>query len=161
MHKPKQTWQHWAILAVVVAIIAAVIFVLWSAMHPYAKIRREAESIAEKSAQTTQIDGFWWDTRDSSYLTVSGQRKSKAVYVLIAKKTGKVTVLQKRDGTTRNAILRQVWTKYSPKRVLNASLRKQGKDIVWDVGFVDKHDRLGYLTYDFETGQQLKVIRDL
>lgn len=161
MHTTKQSWQHWAIFGVVVAVVFAIVFVLWSAMHPFAKVRSEAESIATKSAKTTKVDGFWWDTRDKSYLTVSGQRGGKPVYVLIAKKTGKVNVLHKDNGTTRNAILRKVWAKFTPKRVLNAALRKTGKDFVWDVGFVDKNGALGYVTYDFETGQQLKVIRDL
>ncbi|KRM56045.1 cell wall elongation regulator TseB-like domain-containing protein [Lacticaseibacillus sharpeae] len=155
------SWQRWAISGVILVVIFAIGFVLWSAMHPYSKVRSEAENIARTSAKTTNINGFWWDTRDKSYLTVSGERGGAPVYVVIAKKTGKVNVLHKNNGTTRNKILRKVWADFTPKRVLNASLRKTGKDFVWDVGFMGKNGTLGYVTYDFATGQQLKVIRDL
>lgn len=161
MRRTKQSWQHWAILGIILAVVCSMIFVLWSAMHPFAKVRSDAEHIAVKSAKTTDINGFWWNTRDKSYLTVSGKRDSQPVYVVIAKKTGKVNVLHKANGTTRNTILRKTWRDFAPKRVLNAALRKSGKDFVWDVGFVSKNGTLGYVTYDFETGQQLKVIRDL
>lgn len=161
MQQSKHSWQHWAIFGVISTVIIATIFVFWSAMHPYANLRTDAERIATRSAKTTHINGFWWNTRGSTYLTVSGKRDNAPVYVLIAKKTGKVNVLHKSNGTTRNAILRKVWRTHSPKRVLNVALRKTAGDVVWDVSLIGKNGTLSYITYDFSSGQQLKVIRDL
>ncbi|WP_054749427.1 cell wall elongation regulator TseB-like domain-containing protein [Lacticaseibacillus thailandensis] len=94
-------------------------------MHPYNKLRSQAESIATRSAQVTHIDGFWWNTRDQSYLTVAGQRNHHAVYVIIKQKNGAIHVVRQNAGTTRNQALSATWKQHDPQRVISAALRYQ------------------------------------
>ena len=154
-------WLWRTILIALIVLIAGTGFVFYKSMHPYNALRRDAEKIAVKSAQVNDFDGFWWNTRDKSYLTLSGKRKNHPVYVVIARKTGKVNVVLQASGSTRNSILRKVWNKYQPKRVLNAGLRLQGKRLVWDVGFIDHSGDLNYASYDYRSGNLRKLISDL
>lgn len=154
-------WLWRIMLTVLIVFIAGTGFIFYKSMHPYNALRTEAEKIATKSADASDFDGFWWNTRDKSYLTLSAKRKNKPVYVVIARKTGKVNVVLQASGSTRNSILRKVWNKYNPKRVLNAGLRLHKKRLVWDVGFIDKSGNLGYASYDYRTGNLIKVISDL
>ncbi|WP_155287185.1 cell wall elongation regulator TseB-like domain-containing protein [Lacticaseibacillus zhaodongensis] len=157
----KQKWPQRVAVGIVALVLVLIIGIFYRSMHPYNKVRADAENIATKSAQVTNINGFWWNTRDKSYLTVSGKRKNVPVYVVIAQKTGKVNVVLQESGTTRDQILQKVWSRFSPKRVLNAGLRFDKHRLVWDVGYVDKQNQLGYVTYDYHSGQMLKVISDL
>ncbi|WDF81514.1 hypothetical protein PQ472_06120 [Lacticaseibacillus pabuli] len=160
----QQTRQQWwmrILLGVILVLVIGTALVFNRAIHPYAKLRSDAELVAAKRAQASNFDGFWWNTRDKSYVTLSATRKNQPVYVVIAQKTGKVNVVLKDRGTTRNAILQKTWARYQPKRVLNAGLRMHKNKLVWDVGFVARNGRLGYASYDYRSGRLLSVIRDL
>lgn len=157
----KRKWPQRVALGAIVLVLILIFGIFYRSMHPYNQVRADAEQIATKSADVKNINGFWWNTRDKSYLTVSGTRKNVPVYVVIAQKTGKVNVVFQESGTTRSSILRKVWSSYSPKRILNAGLRYQKHRLVWDVGYISKSNHLGYVTYDYRTGRMLKAISDL
>lgn len=157
----KQKWLLRGLLAAVLVIVFGAFAVLQRGMHPYNKLRTEAQLLAAKNAKVSNFDGFWWNTRDTSYVTLSGTRKSQPVYVVIARKTGHMNVVLQKRGTNRNTVLRRVWKNYKPKRVLNAGMRFDKKRLVWDVGFVAQNGTLGYASYDYRTGHLIKVIHDL
>lgn len=154
-------WHKWALIAGVIVVVLSILIFFQQALHPYNKLRSQADSIAGRSAKVTKINGFWWNTRDTSYVTVGGQRSGHAVYVVIKQKNGAVHVVRQSAGTTRNEALSQAWKQLDPQRVLNASLRYQGKKLVWDVAYKTKQGRLGYVTYSFRTGKQVELIKNI
>lgn len=157
----KEKWLLRGLLVALLVIVMGTFGILRHSMHPYNKLRTEAQLLAAKNAKVNQFDGFWWNTRDKSYVTLSGTRKNQPVYVVIARKTGHMNVVLQKRGTTRNTVLRHVWQHYKPKRVLNAGMRLDKKRLVWDVGFVAQNGTLGYASYDYRSGQLIKVIHDL
>ncbi|KRM88115.1 DUF5590 domain-containing protein [Lacticaseibacillus thailandensis] len=162
MHnRSSERWRRWALVAGIIVVVLSVIIFFQQAMHPYNKLRSQAESIATRSAQVTHIDGFWWNTRDQSYLTVAGQRNHHAVYVIIKQKNGAIHVVRQNAGTTRNQALSATWKQHDPQRVISAALRYQGKRLVWDVAYKTKQGRLGYVSYSFRTGKQVELIKNI
>ncbi|WP_054723450.1 cell wall elongation regulator TseB-like domain-containing protein [Lacticaseibacillus nasuensis] len=118
--------------------------------------------IAETKAGVTQVDQFYWDRQRQSYLCVAGTTKDQTrVYVLIRQKTGKVTLLRQAAGISASTARKQAVAAFAPKKVLSVGLSRRGKNVVWDVGYESKSGKLGYVTYDFKTGDQLKAIANL
>ncbi|WP_179395442.1 DUF5590 domain-containing protein [Lacticaseibacillus absianus] len=158
----RQKWRRRAWLIISLILLAGVIGVWLRSLAPMRELRRQAITIAETKADVTRVDDFYWDTQRDSYLTVAGRTKAKKrVYVLIRQKTGKVHVLAQSSGITQAQVTAQVNTQYAPRRITSIGLSRRGKKFVWDVGYRTNSGKLGYVTYDFETGKQLAAIRNL
>lgn len=162
MRSNRMQWRNLVGPAVGLVILAIIIGAYVRALSPLYSVRRQAIAIARKTANVKQVSNFYWDKEDDSYLTVQGTtRQNQPVYVLIRQKTGKVRVAAQGSGISRSAAIGQAQTKFAPRKILNAGLRWRAKKFVWDVGYITKSGKLGYVTYDFKTGTQVKSIRNL
>ncbi|WP_262314665.1 DUF5590 domain-containing protein [Lacticaseibacillus parakribbianus] len=145
-----------------IALLAAVVFVWTKSVSPLRSVREQAAAIAKRQAKVTTVSQFYWDTQRDSYLTVAGTTTDhRAVYVVIRQKTGKVHVLRQSAGITRQQALAKVAASYAPKRISSIGLSRRAKKFVWDIGYRTKSGKLGYVTYDFATGEELAAIRNL
>ncbi|WP_056950557.1 DUF5590 domain-containing protein [Lacticaseibacillus nasuensis] len=158
----RSKWPQRLALAGGVALILVVVGIYLTALAPLHQVRKEAIHIAETKAGVTQVDQFYWDRQRQSYLCVAGTTKDQTrVYVLIRQKTGKVTLLRQAAGISASTARKQAVAAFAPKKVLSVGLSRRGKNVVWDVGYESKSGKLGYVTYDFKTGDQLKAIANL
>lgn len=145
----------WSILAIIIGAYVR-------ALTPLHSVRSQATAIAKRTAGVTQVQNFYWDKEDDAYLTVQGAtNQGRKVYVLIRQKTGKVRVVGQTAGIGRGTAIAQAEAKFAPRKILNAGMRWRAKKFVWDVGYVTKSGKLGYVTYDFKTGAQVASIRNL
>ncbi|MCI1985482.1 MAG: DUF5590 domain-containing protein [Lactobacillus sp.] len=159
-HRP--TWHRTAWLVAGLVLIAIVLGIYHQGLSPLHQVRDQAISIAEKKAKVQSVSAFYWDRQRESYLTVAGTTtKKQKVYVLIRQKNGRVTVLSQRAGITRQTAISQATASYSPKKILTVGLSKRGKKFVWDVGYRTKSGKLGYVTYDFKSGDELFAVANL
>ncbi|WP_225047200.1 DUF5590 domain-containing protein [Lacticaseibacillus kribbianus] len=144
------------------ALLAAVVFVWTKSVSPLRSVRTQATAIAKAKAGVTTVSQFYWDTQRESYLTVAGTTASKKrVYVVIRQKTGKVHVVGQSAGITRQQVIAQTTASFAPKRITSIGLSRRAKKFVWDVGYRTKSGKLGYVTYDFASGDQLAAISNL
>ncbi|KMO45554.1 DUF5590 domain-containing protein [Lacticaseibacillus rhamnosus] len=161
-HHRRFDWVKFLFIGGLIVLIIAAIGIYAKSLSPYQQLRDQAEKIATNRADLKTVNDFWWYNRDKSYLTVAGQtKKNQSVYVVIQKKTGKVTILNQKSGITRQKAIQQVTQTSAPKKILNASLGKRGSEFVWDIGYLSKSGKLNYVTYSFRSGEQLNAIKNL
>lgn len=159
-NRPKWHKTAWLVAGVVLLLIVIGIYV--RSTSPLRTVRAEAIKIAENKASVTSVSQFYWDRQRTSYLTVAGTTKDKQkVYVLIHQQTGKITLLKQNSGLTANEAEAQAISRFSPQKIISIGLSKKKNNVVWDVGYRTKSGKLGYVTYDFQTGDQLASIRNL
>ncbi|KRN25489.1 hypothetical protein FC75_GL000404 [Lacticaseibacillus camelliae DSM 22697 = JCM 13995] len=155
-------WRNLIGPAIGLVILAIIIGAYVRALSPLHSVRRQAIAIARKTADVDQVSNFYWDKEDNAYLTVQGTTsKNQPVYVLIRQKTGKVRVTPQRSGISRSTAVAQAQAKFAPRKILNVGMRWRAKKFVWDVGYITKSGKLGYVTYDFKTGSQVNAINNL
>ncbi|MFD1317398.1 cell wall elongation regulator TseB-like domain-containing protein [Loigolactobacillus zhaoyuanensis] len=157
----RKHWKSYSLIGVILVIIVSALFIYHAANKPAVTARREAVTLAKKYGHVTTVDDFYWFNRKQSYLTVAGQTKQQPVFVIIAQKGGKITVLNQSSGISRNTALKQVWRTQAPKKVYNATLGLYQKKPVWEIAFADKNGHLGYQTLDFKTGKSVKLIKNI
>ncbi|MFD1485670.1 DUF5590 domain-containing protein [Lacticaseibacillus baoqingensis] len=159
-HRP--TWHRTAWLVAGIVLIVIVLGIYHRGLSPMQQVRRDAITIAEKKAKIQTVDAFYWDRQRESYLTVAGTNtKKKPIFVLIRQKNGRVTILSQHAGISRQTAIAQATASYSPKKILSVGLSKRGKKFVWDVGYRTKSGKLGYVTYDFKSGDELFAVANL
>ncbi|MFD1393966.1 DUF5590 domain-containing protein [Lacticaseibacillus jixianensis] len=162
MRSNRNNWQNLIGPAVGLVILAIIIGAYVRALSPLHSVRSQATTIARKSAGVTTVSNFYWDKESDAYLTVQGTtNRGKRLYVLIRQKTGKVRVTPQTSGISGSAAAAQARATYAPRKILSLGMRWRAKKFVWDVGYVTKSGKLGYVTYDFKTGAQVSAIRNL
>ncbi|MFC6169128.1 cell wall elongation regulator TseB-like domain-containing protein [Loigolactobacillus jiayinensis] len=158
----RKHWKSYSLIGVVLLIIVSALLIYHAANKPAVTARREAIALAEKYGHVTTVDDFYWFNHKQSYLTVAGETKQhNAVFVIIAQKGGKITVLNQSSGISRNTALKRVWQTQAPKKVYNATLGLYHKKPVWEISFADKNGRLGYQTLDFKSGKSVKLLKNI
>lgn len=158
----RNNWHRTAWIAAGITLIVIVLGFYTISLNPLHSARNSAINIAQTKADVTSVGNFYWDRQRESYLTVAGTTaKKQAVYVVIRQKTGKINVLTQHSGISATKAANQAVASFSPKRILSVAMGKRGKKFVWDVGYRTKSGKLGYVTYDFKTGDQVNSIRNL
>ncbi|KRM72676.1 hypothetical protein FC34_GL000386 [Lacticaseibacillus brantae DSM 23927] len=144
--------------------VAIVSLGLWyhHIQSPLNTIRNQAEQIAKDRGKLTTIDDFYWYKHGQSYLAVSGQTaQQKSILVLIRQKDGQVTLLNQKSGISAATAQAQAKSAFKPRKVLDVALGKRKSQVVWDVSFIDSQGKLGYVSYSFKTGNQVRAIRNI
>ncbi|WP_407890888.1 DUF5590 domain-containing protein [Lacticaseibacillus sp. N501-2] len=158
----RRQWQKQLWVVVGLVLIAMVLGIYQKGLAPMRAVRKQAISIAEKKAAVQTVSAFYWDKQRDSYVTVAGTTKTKQkVYVLIRQKTGHMNVLRQSSGTSMQQAQAQAIQSYAPKKILSVGLSIRKQKYVWDVGYRSKSGKLGYVTYDFKTGDELFAVANL
>ena len=79
----------------------------------------------------------------------------------MAKQNGQTKILKQSDGTSKTAILRQVWQKSNPKKVLNIGLGIRKSEPVWEVTYLNQKGNLCYDLIRFKNGTMVQSIQNL
>ncbi len=69
-------------------------------------------------------------------------------------------MLNQKDGITPAKARAQAAT-YQPKKILSVTLGERRKQVIWDVSYLDQNGKLGYVSYNFKTGNQVQSIRNI
>lgn len=150
------------ILGLFVVLIATGCWGVYHAVSPIVSAQTQAEKLATKYAGLKTKTGFYWTNLNQTYYTVAGTDSQKrAVYVIVPKKGGQLRVLPKKDGVSRNAILRQIWREKKPKKVLQAALGIFNDKPAWYINYLNQKNQLCYETVSFETGKTLQSIANI
>ncbi len=159
----KRQWSQiilWTVL--IVAFIAGSIGIIFhEALRPAKTAAGQTVSIARQKGISDTGD-FLTYNRQHTYYSVSGRNaKNQAVYVVVAKQNGQTKILKQSDGTSKTAILRQVWQKNNPKKVLNIGLGIRKSEPVWEVTYLNQKGNLCYDLIRFKDGTMVQSIQNL
>lgn len=131
-------------------------------MAPMKRAKNEAVEIAEKYANLTTLDNFYWYNRDETYFSLTGKNnENKEIVVIIPQKGDRVIVLDQTDGLTE-AQAREVVTSYRPKQeITDVSLGVFEDKNVWEVTTRNKSNQMNYYLLSFEDGTVIKSIENV
>lgn len=158
----RNNWHKTAWVVAGLALIVIVLGIYARALRPLHQVRTQAINIAEKQAKVTTVSHFYWDRQRESYLTVAGTTKAnKPVYVVIRQTSGHVSVVDQKAGITAQQAAQKAIDTYAPKKIVSVGLSIRAKKFVWDVGYRAKSGKLGYVTYDFKSGDSVFAVFNL
>ncbi|WP_283678742.1 DUF5590 domain-containing protein [Lentilactobacillus sp. Marseille-Q4993] len=152
----------WGIAIGILLIILATAIVIGEAQSPLDKAKSESIQIAKKYADVTDVKGFYNSNLTRTYYTVAGSTsKGKSVYVIIAKKGGKVTVVPESDGLPVSKVKTLITERKKPKKINSVSITLLGGKPHWVVSYVNSSNRLCFATLNFKTGKIVQLIANV
>lgn len=162
MRRAAKSTKRLAIIGVIIVILVGIIAIFSIAQSPRKQARKQAINIAEQKVGLQDPGRFYWFDYEKTYYTIAGENKhNQAIDVIIAKDTGNITVVNQKDGWTRNQILTKVWSQYHPKKVLNVNLGLYNNKPAWDVAYLNQKGNLNYLLLDFKNGNQINLLKNV
>ncbi|MBU3851760.1 MAG: DUF5590 domain-containing protein [Candidatus Paralactobacillus gallistercoris] len=161
MRRASKSTQRLAVIGIVLIILVSIFAVFSIAQSPRRQAQKQATNIAEQKVGLKDPTRFYWFDRDKTYYTVEGKNKqNQTIDVIIAQKTGNITVVNQQNGWSRNQALTKVWDEYHPKKVLNINLGLYHNQPAWDIAYLDQKGNLNYLLLSFKNGHEINLIKN-
>ena len=158
----RPTWYRWAWITAAIVLVFSLLLWYHNTQSPLNSVRNQAIAIAKDKGKLTEVDDFYWDNHSQPYYTVAGKtQKQTPIFVLIRQKNGHVTIINQKSGISRQTAMNQAQEYFKPKKILTTALTERKKQLVWDIGFIDSDGKLGYVSYSFKTGNQVRAIRNI
>lgn len=152
----------WSFAGLVVIVLSFVVYTYVTAYKPVSKAEVTAEKIAKEEAGVVSIDKFSLYNGNDSYYVVEGKNKNKEdVIVWIEEKTHGVTVENKKDGLTKQAVINKISAERELKEINTVRLGMLEGIPVWEVYAHTDDDLINYFYFDFETGELLRNIENI
>ncbi len=159
--EPKIKWR-WVIVLTILILGFATFIIFHQAEKPMATARSQTIAIAKKYANLKTADTFYAANLGKTYYAVGGKtNKNKAVYVIVAKKGGTVTVINQHSGLTATQIRSRFTAAKQPKKINSINLTLIKQKPYWIVSYLNKQDNLCFATLSFKTGAVKKLIENI
>ncbi len=150
------------ILLLLVMTILTIFAVFYRSNRPFVQAQEEAQIYAEKYANLSEVQQFYWFNREQSYYSFTGtDTAGKEIAVIIPEQVDKVTVLNQQDGISENQAKGVVHGAYPEERITKTSLGIHEEQAVWEVVTAGTDDTVNYYLVSFTTGELLQEIRDI
>ncbi|GAY73006.1 cell wall elongation regulator TseB-like domain-containing protein [Lentilactobacillus kosonis] len=162
MKKPNR--RIWIISGIVVLVILFSGFIIFhQAERPIANAKSEAIEIAQNSAKMEKVTGFYSENLGKhTYYTVAGNdSKGKSIYAIIAKKGGKVTIVNQKAGMTVSQIRNLIEQRQQPKKINSIAITLIKSNPYWIVSYTNKDNKLCFATMSYKTGTIKKLIENI
>ncbi|MGX6977711.1 cell wall elongation regulator TseB-like domain-containing protein [Vagococcus elongatus] len=128
-------------------------------VRPMKQAEKQALAFAEDYVTFDHVSDFYWFNREETYFTLVGTTdKDKDVIAIISQTGDKITILNQKDGITRDQALATVQADYGPINVLKITLGKYQDVPVWEVVTENDNDSLNYYLIDFATGSVKSIL---
>ncbi|AQW22069.1 hypothetical protein PL11_009130 [Lentilactobacillus curieae] len=159
----KSNRKFWIGLILFLLIVLFSVFIVFhQAEKPMVTAKSEALQIAQKYAGIKNVNGFYNSNLGKTYYSVSGNdKRGKAIYVVIAKKGGKVTIIDQKSGLTADQIKQSIENTKKPKKINGIAITLKKSKPYWVVSYVNKSGKLCFATTDFKTGKIKKLIANI
>lgn len=153
---------RWVVLLIILILGFTTFIIFHEAQKPMATARRQTIQIATKYADLKSTATFYSSNLDRTYYSVAGKtNKNRAVYVIVAKKGGAVTVLDQRSGITANRARQLISQEKRPKKINSVGLTMINHKPYWTVSYINGHDNLCFATLSFKNGAIKKLIENI
>ncbi|HLQ40110.1 MAG TPA: DUF5590 domain-containing protein [Tetragenococcus sp.] len=129
--------------------------------RPMRQAKKEAVSIAEKTAKIKTVDDFYYFTRGNTYFTVSGKNDKKEELLVVIPKSGKnVTTYKQDDGITQEEAEQLIAKKYPEETITKSNFGMYEKKAIWEV-VTSANKQNNYYLLQFKNGKIVKEIRSI
>ncbi|GAF35434.1 DUF5590 domain-containing protein [Lentilactobacillus farraginis] len=153
---------RWLIMLAILILGFATFIIIHQAEKPMATARSQTVSIAKKYAGVKSVTNFYSANLGRTYYSVAGKTaKKRAVYVIVAKKGGAVTVINQNSGLRESAIRSRLQELKNPRKINNVGLTLIGGKPYWEISYVNRNRNLCFATLSFKTGAVKKLIENI
>ncbi len=133
--------------------------ILFQSASPMRKAKSQAIKISKNIANISEVEDFYWFTREKTYFTVVGVDKQNVEKVVFLPQDGtEAVVMNQSEGITNDDAIKKVLGKKETKRIKKTSLGMYEGVAVWEVVADSIDSGINYYLVDFKSG---KIISDI
>lgn len=149
-------------LILMLLLILGVTFVLTRSLSPYNQAEAEATDIANRQADLTNTEDFYWYNGDATYFTVTGtDSEGTDIIVIVAQDGGATQVYNEAETVSEQAVMDQTYAREEPSSVLEARIGVYDNNPIWEVSFKQDDDSIGYAIYSLTSGEWIRTIKNI
>lgn len=145
--------------SILILMIILVGVILFQSASPMRKAKSQAIKISKNIANISEVEDFYWFTREKTYFTVVGVDKQNVEKVVFLPQDGtEAVVMNQSEGITNDDAIKKVLGKKETKRIKKTSLGMYEGVAVWEVVADSIDSGINYYLVDFKSG---KIISDI
>ncbi|MGE7091763.1 DUF5590 domain-containing protein [Lysinibacillus sp. NPDC048646] len=140
------------------------ILVFWKAEAPFRSIEEQAEQLALDAKALAVVSESYTYNGKNSYVTVFGvdeYGEKKAIFVPTNLEEDSIQEVFLKDGITEKQALSVFKDEGNVQKVLHMKLGYEEPGVVWEITYLNNHDKLNYVYILFEDGDWVKHIKNL
>jgi len=154
-------WFWIAIIGVII-LIGITVKIYLNATEPVADAESRATAIAKEETEITDITEFSLYHGSNAYYVVQGSnKKGQKLIAWIPEKGGKIVVLPADDGITKSEAINTLSNEVSPDQIIDVRLGMEKNNPLWEIYYRSNNDKINYFYIDFETGEEVREIKNL
>ncbi len=144
---------------VLILTIVLISIVLIQSASPMRKAKKQGIKVSEEVAGITQVEDFYWFTREKTYFTVVGYNdKSEEKVVFLPQDGEEAVVMNAKDGIDDNEAIQKVLDLKENRKIKKISLGLYQEKPVWEVVAESHEKQTNYYLVDFKTGDIVNKI---
>lgn len=154
-------WFWIAIIGVII-LIGITIKIYLNATTPIADAESRATAIAKEKTEITDITEFsLYHGSDAYYIVQGSNKEGKKLIAWIPEKGGKIVVLPAENGITKSEAINTLSNEVSPDQIIDVRLGMEKNNPLWEIYYRSNNDKINYFYIDFETGEEVREIKNL
>lgn len=151
-----------AIIAFLLVFLLLLSMTYIKATQPERRVKKESIKIAKEYTDLKTVNEFYWFKRQETYFTVLGSdTEGEQKIVIIPKKTGKIVILNAKDGLNEQEIRAKIKNDYQENTIQGIALGLYDGKPTWEIITQGTDQSLTYYLLAFSDGQEIKVIADI
>lgn len=153
----------WGIIMTVIVLTLMVYFLIHRALSPYWQARGEAIIVAESQENLKDPDKFYWHNGNETVFSITGKDSNdRGIMVIIREEEGQTSRYYLDEIFSEEEAISQLIEDVQPAEVLEARVTFSEDDgPLWEVGFKDSQQRLGYYLISLIDGAWIKTIDNI
>lgn len=152
----------WSAIIGVIILIGITVKIYLNATEPVADAESRATAIAKEETEITDITEFSLYHGSNAYYVVQGSnKKGEKLIAWIPEKGGKIVVLPADDGITKSEAINTLSNEVSPDQIIDVRLGMEKNNPLWEIYYRSNNDKINYFYIDFETGEEVREIKNL
>ncbi|MDT2849539.1 DUF5590 domain-containing protein [Vagococcus carniphilus] len=148
--------------SILILTIVLVGVVLFQSASPMRKAKSQAVKISKNVAGISDVQDFYWFTRDKTYFTVVGtDNKNIEKIVFLPQDGSEAVIMNQKDGITNDEAIKKVLDMKKTKKINKVSLGIYKEKPVWEVVANSIESGLNYYLVDFQSGEIVNEINQV
>lgn len=159
VRKDVMEMKKWLVLMLVFLCLG-----VWQAASVYQDALQPKQSLAEKALERakekiafTRIDRTYTYYGDRTYTVFIGENKHGKKYIVwVPEKNGKIVVKRAESGITEKEAIAKLKAERHPKKLISVKLGMEKGVPLWELTYIDQHNRYSFYYLSFTDGTFLK-----
>jgi uncharacterized protein YpmB len=152
----------WIAITGITILIGIMIKIYLNATEPIADAKSRATAIVKEKTEITDITEFSLYHGSKAYYVIEGSNKEgEQLIAWVPEKGGKIVVLPAKEGITKSEAINTLSNEVSPDQIIDVRLGIEKNNPLWEIYYRSSNDKINYYYIDFETGEEVREIKNL